>query len=409
MSANLRAFLAVVRWCEGTSDENGYRALYGHLASRPKLFDSFSDHPRQYFDTPWGKTSAAGAYQFLTGTWDDARRALNLPDFSPESQDQAAVWLIQRRGALQDVESGDLDSALAKCGKEWASLPGSPYGQPTRTVDDCRRVYIAAGGTLMQAGPTSMPETPPIASPPTPAPAPAPYIDPMESPEERRAREDWDRRTRARTEPDGLTADVPTPSPVAAPVSQPGGSMPLPVAAVVGLGAELLKLLPFAQKPQKSDQIEAISAQLLKLAQAAAGPGAVNEQAAVDTVRVNPQARTAFVSAAATQWADIAPALEFDARERKEARSFVSQMTGEGPEWRQVGTGLLIGVLSLMIVGGGGTMFWRLLTSEGLDPGQKGLILGALLAAFATVVGFWFGSSASSAKKDSTIAEQARR
>lgn len=170
MSANLRAFLFLIRWCEGTSDENGYRALYGHLKDNPKLFDGFADHPRISFDTPYGKTSAAGAYQFLAGTWDDAKEALSLPDFSPESQDQAAVWLIKRRGALSSVESGDLVTALKLCNREWASLPGSPYGQPTRTLDSCKVIFERAGGKITQSAGT----TPQAPSSHDSSPVPAP-------------------------------------------------------------------------------------------------------------------------------------------------------------------------------------------------------------------------------------------
>src|SRR5512139_514782 len=109
MSANLRAFLALIRFCEGTSGENGYRTIVGG-----DLFTDFSDHPRVLKSgvfasgTPW-KSTAAGAYQFLSSTWDECKAALDLKDFSPDSQDKAAVFLIQRRGALHSVEEGNLD------------------------------------------------------------------------------------------------------------------------------------------------------------------------------------------------------------------------------------------------------------------------------------------------------------
>ena len=56
--------------------------------------------------------------------------------------------LIRGRGALQDVINGDLKAALDKCNKEWASLPGSPYGQPVKTYAQCEAVYIKNGGVL---------------------------------------------------------------------------------------------------------------------------------------------------------------------------------------------------------------------------------------------------------------------
>lgn len=95
-----------------------------------------------------------GAYQLLARTWDECVKALGLPDFSPSSQDLAAAFLIRRRGALPDALAGRLDVAIAKCNKEWASLPGSPYGQPTRTLAQATAVYTKAGGALAGNEPT---------------------------------------------------------------------------------------------------------------------------------------------------------------------------------------------------------------------------------------------------------------
>jgi muramidase (phage lysozyme) len=142
-SQSLRAFLAVIRAGEGTSDPDGYRRHYGGT-----LFDSFADHPCKAITAGRWTSTAAGAYQFLMGTWRECAAALALPDFSPASQDLAAVFLIRRRGALPDALAGRLDAAIAKCAKEWASLPGSPYGQPTRTLAQAHAVYAQAGGTL---------------------------------------------------------------------------------------------------------------------------------------------------------------------------------------------------------------------------------------------------------------------
>lgn len=140
---NVAAFLRVIRAGESSQDESAYRVMFG--GSR---FDSFADHPR-ITNTASGYTStAAGAYQFLSKTWDECAKALSLPDFSPESQDLAAVYLIKRRGALDDAIAGRLDDAIKKCAKEWASLPGSPYGQPTRTLDQARATYLEYGGSL---------------------------------------------------------------------------------------------------------------------------------------------------------------------------------------------------------------------------------------------------------------------
>lgn len=127
-----RAFLALIRKAEGA----GYSTLFGG-----GTFAGFADHPRQRISRPLGgrllTSTAAGAYQFLARTWDECAAACGLKDFSPASQDTAALFLIDRREALEDVLGGDWQAAISKCNKEWASLPGSPYGQPTRPLAEC--------------------------------------------------------------------------------------------------------------------------------------------------------------------------------------------------------------------------------------------------------------------------------
>ena len=149
MEMNLYAFLWMVRHAEGTAGMNGYRTMFGS-----GLFHSFADHPRKKIRRRSGKSyitsTAAGAYQFLAGTWDECQIALGLPDFSPASQDQAARFLINRRGALNDVLAGRLDRAIKKCNKVWASLPGSPYGQPTISLERARALFAEAGGVSLE-------------------------------------------------------------------------------------------------------------------------------------------------------------------------------------------------------------------------------------------------------------------
>ncbi len=149
-SPNVQAFLRAIRLGEGTSDANGYRRIVGG-----ELFDSFTDHPRKRV---WIKaynvwSTAAGAYQMLAQTWDEMRVRYALPDFSPASQDLAAVGLIARRGALDDVLAGRIEAAIAKCAAEWASLPGSPYGQRTERLDAVLAEYRKYGGAFEHVAP----------------------------------------------------------------------------------------------------------------------------------------------------------------------------------------------------------------------------------------------------------------
>lgn len=147
---NVQAFLRMIRVGEGTADALGYQRIFGSLSGAQ--FTSFADHPRKVVcKSIKGQgicSSAAGAYQILQGTWDEVAKSYGLKDFSPASQDLAAVALIKRRGALLDVLQGSIESALNKCAKEWASLPNAPYGQPTVTMAAAISNFNKYGGVL---------------------------------------------------------------------------------------------------------------------------------------------------------------------------------------------------------------------------------------------------------------------
>ena len=184
--------------------------------------------------------------------------------------------------------------------------------------------------------------------------------------------------------------------------------MPLPVAAAVAFATELWRILRPTEKVDKvAGAIEKATPALLEAAKQAV-PTATNEQQAVDQIKANPQLQAQFKAAAMMKWDELSPLLEYEAKERKEARDFAQLVTSTGPEWKQMGAGVLIGVLSLFLVVGGGFLFWDMMYNPNLDPGQKGLILGALIAAFTTAVGFWFGSSASGRQSGQTVSDIAK-
>lgn len=146
---NLRATLDTIRWCEGTLNDMGYRTMFGY-----RYFDSFADHPRQYwpYTNQAGqlvRSSAAGAYQIIVATWDKLRARLGLPDFSPASQDAAAIELIRECGALEDAKAGRIEAVARKCRGVWASLPGSNVSQPTRSIEQVIAAFNTNGGTAV--------------------------------------------------------------------------------------------------------------------------------------------------------------------------------------------------------------------------------------------------------------------
>lgn len=143
---NVRAFLRAIRLGEGTSDADGYLRIVGG-----GKFTHFIDHPRVLVRIPRYKvwSSAAGAYQITAKTWDGLVKQYGFIDFSPESQDEAAVALIAEKRALRHVKNGDIAKAVALLGGIWASLPSSTDGQRTETMETILAEYQKHGGKLI--------------------------------------------------------------------------------------------------------------------------------------------------------------------------------------------------------------------------------------------------------------------
>ena len=96
-------------------------------------------------------STAAGAYQFTVPTWREMRElSPRLPDFSPESQDEAARRLLDRIGALAAIEAGDIPRAVALASARWASLPGSTAKQGPKPLDTVLALYNE--GVITQTG-----------------------------------------------------------------------------------------------------------------------------------------------------------------------------------------------------------------------------------------------------------------
>lgn len=145
-----RALLNTIRYAEGTwkqGSPEGYHTLYGG-----GRFASLARHPEIVVVKRY-TSAAAGAYQFLPGTWKEASSRLRLASFHPQNQDQAALFLVERRGVLTEVDRNGLTpKVMAVLAREWASFPTlsgqSAYGQPVKTAEDLRRFYLASLGTV---------------------------------------------------------------------------------------------------------------------------------------------------------------------------------------------------------------------------------------------------------------------
>ena len=118
LSRDQYAMLSVISGKEA----HGYNILNG--GSR---FSDFSKHPAMI--GAGGTSTAAGRYQFIAGTWETAAKALGLTDFSPASQDRAAIWLAQRdyhtntgRDLMTDVTAGNFAAIRRGLGSTWESF-----------------------------------------------------------------------------------------------------------------------------------------------------------------------------------------------------------------------------------------------------------------------------------------------
>lgn len=99
--------VALLDTIAGTESAGSYNVINGGAH-----FGSYADHPKAGQRGSSG--IAAGRYQFLPSTWERAKAATGVPDFSPESQDKAAWWLAQNdykantgRDLLTDLKSPD--------------------------------------------------------------------------------------------------------------------------------------------------------------------------------------------------------------------------------------------------------------------------------------------------------------
>jgi len=151
--------LRSIRYGEGTDlynreGESPYTTLYGG-----GQFKDFSRHPDQVVIGGKGSpnSAAAGAYQFMPSTWNEAQQALGLKDFSPESQDLAALFEADRRmrgfgggkdlGGLSYLRYHDFDKdTMDNLAGAWASFPNfegkSYYNQPAKSHDQLTRSYL---------------------------------------------------------------------------------------------------------------------------------------------------------------------------------------------------------------------------------------------------------------------------
>ncbi|MFC3676209.1 peptidoglycan-binding protein [Ferrovibrio xuzhouensis] len=96
-------------------------------------FDDYTQHP----NVSGSDSKAAGAYQFIPETWARMARELGLPDFSPASQDMAALHLLRTTdlngmkdtNAIARLQRGDIEGAILVAGNQWDAFPKRANGE----------------------------------------------------------------------------------------------------------------------------------------------------------------------------------------------------------------------------------------------------------------------------------------
>ena len=139
-----QGLLRMLRFAEGTErgGQDSYRVMFGG-----SLAPDLQRHPDKVMK---GRSTAAGAYQFLTPTWQQQQKKLGLGSFGPAEQDIAALDLARQRtlglGGLSYLQKQGLTPEfVAALAPEWASLPTkagkSFYGQPVKAFSELEKTY----------------------------------------------------------------------------------------------------------------------------------------------------------------------------------------------------------------------------------------------------------------------------
>lgn len=162
--------LQTIRFAEGTAGPQGYQTMFGG-----GTFSDLSKHPDTIVKKGGYSSAAAGAYQFMPGTYKTYASRLGLEGFTPKEQDLAALALAREKlmgiGGLSALKGEGLSPRVAAAlAPAWASFPtlsgGSFYGQPVKPLESLRKVYgeaptavadTAVAGTEAAITPVSLP------------------------------------------------------------------------------------------------------------------------------------------------------------------------------------------------------------------------------------------------------------
>jgi muramidase (phage lysozyme) len=115
----IRAFLDMIAFAEAYFAK---RVMNYDEGSNFIKIDDLTDHPQRIL--PGGSSSASGRYQFMSPDWATTKKAVGVSDFTPESQDIAAVHLLRSRNRIVEAILADnILEAIQRASGTWASFP----------------------------------------------------------------------------------------------------------------------------------------------------------------------------------------------------------------------------------------------------------------------------------------------
>ena len=165
VTPNERRWLDTVCFAEGTWDPNRGGCQYDMMFGGGR-FNDFSRHPDVVNKAGGLASAAAGAYQFMPGTWESVGGGAMTPD----RQDQAALELIRRRGVDPSTEPVDRYT-VAALSPEFASFPkfdgGSYYPEQNAKSFEAIQRFAQNRGADLSNGENSRQEQQPQSNPET--------------------------------------------------------------------------------------------------------------------------------------------------------------------------------------------------------------------------------------------------
>lgn len=148
LSVNPATYQPLLHLIGSVESNNNYNAYFGNAGNSAIVFTDMTiaevlDWQRNFVQQG-SPSSAVGRYQILNTTLEGLVQELRLSrtqKFSPATQDQMAIALLERRGAVKYVNSKLSDQEFAaNLAKEWAALP--------KTIGDNPNASYYAGDGL---------------------------------------------------------------------------------------------------------------------------------------------------------------------------------------------------------------------------------------------------------------------